>query len=270
MCGNLLWLLALWQLGYRISHIYECSQWYRIFNNHKQLLTDIMISKSNLQEKLVALYLRLNGYMTTGLILHSPNDKAVEGEIDIIGVRFLNHKQPDRVIECAKELEIPNDVRIDIIIGEVKGGKNPLQFNDSVRIYLERVKKLFQWIGISEDKDLDNLVISFMNEIQVKEIQKPSPFPIIRHSDVSIRPILFAPDKTLQKHNQLRFINGKELITFCWNCFRPENRRETCETDYQAMNNWGEQFERLVGYFKNLNIQSPGVIKDIYDHFKVE
>ena len=44
------------------------------------------MKRSELQEKLVALYLRLNRYFTTELIIHSPNAKEVEGEIDIIGV----------------------------------------------------------------------------------------------------------------------------------------------------------------------------------------
>ena len=226
-----------------------------------------MISKSNLQESLVALYLRLNGYTTTGLILHSPNDEAVDGEIDIIGVRFSEHKQPDRIIECSNELEIPNDTRLDIIIGEVKGGKNPLQFNESLRLHTDRVTKLFQWIGICQDEDLNNLATTFMATIQVNEIQKPDPFPIIKYSDISIRPILFAPDKTTQRNNQLKFISGTEMISFCWNCFRPENRRVTCETNYKAINNWGEQFERLVGYFKNRDKNSAGLITDFYDHF---
>lgn len=39
------------------------------------------------------------------------------------------------------------DTRIDIIVGEVKGGKNPLQFNDSLRNYPDRVQKLIRWIG---------------------------------------------------------------------------------------------------------------------------
>ena len=50
--------------------------------------------KSTIQEQLATLYLRLNGYFTTGYIIHtSKND--IEGELDIIGVRFPYHKQDD-------------------------------------------------------------------------------------------------------------------------------------------------------------------------------
>lgn len=235
--------------------------------NCKKLLANM--TRSNLQEKLVALYLRLNGYTTTGLILHSPNESEVEGEIDLIGVRFSGHKQPDRIIDSANEIEIPTDSAIDIIIGEVKGGKNKLQFNESLRLHSHRTKKLFQWLGFCPDDKLDELIKDFMLTIQTKAVQKLEPFPKVRIDNISIRPILFAPDRLLQRDNQPHFINGSQMIDYCWNCFRPETRRETCETNYIAINNWGEQFERLVGYFKNYNLQSPGKITDIYNHFNI-
>lgn len=228
-----------------------------------------MLTKNNLQEKLVALYLRLNGYTTTGLILQSPQDRSVDGEIDIIGVRFSGHKQPDRIIECDASLEIPKDTTADIIIGEVKGGKNPLQFNESVRNYPDRVKRLLQWIGICNDEDLGTMVTELMKHFQHSEDIKVSPFPIIKYKAYSIRPMMFGPDKTVQRDNQLRFINGKIMLDFCWACFRPETRRITCETDYQAISNWGEQFERLIGYFKNPDKTSVGTMADLYLHFKI-
>ncbi len=40
------------------------------------------MTKSNFYEILTMLYLRLNGYFTTGLILHSPEWGQAETEID--------------------------------------------------------------------------------------------------------------------------------------------------------------------------------------------
>jgi hypothetical protein len=74
------------------------------------------MTRSHIQEKLVALYLRLNGYTTSGLILHSPEDESVEGEIDLIGVQFIHHSQPDRIIGCSEELDIPSDSFVDILV----------------------------------------------------------------------------------------------------------------------------------------------------------
>lgn len=225
------------------------------------------MKRSELQEKLVALYLRLNGYFTTGLIIHSPNTKEVEGEIDIIGVRFKGHRQPDREIECSPNLMIPDESEIDIIIGEVKGKKTSLQFNESLRLHPSRVKKLFDWIGCVEyDNDL---IDKFTKIITPKEIQNSSSFDTLTKNNLSIRPILFAPDRKPPRNNQVRFIHGNEIINYCWNCFRPDNQRDECSTDYKAINNWGEQFEQLLGYFKNQDKKDSGDISDLYTHFKI-
>ena len=109
-----------------------------------------------------------------------------------------------------------------------------------------------------------------MDAVQHTEVQHLGPIPRILYKDISIRPLIFAPDKTSQRKNQIKFINGPELINFCWKCFRPENRRETCETNYKSVNNWGEQFERLVGYFKDHNKQNAGNINELYVHFNIK
>ena len=228
------------------------------------------MKKSALQEKLVALYLRLNGYLTTGLIIHSPNDTEVEGEIDIIGVRFRGHSQPDRIIDCSGILEIPNDSEIDIIIGEVKGRKQKLQFNESLWRYPDRLKKLFKWIGIFDEKEMKDIIDEFIQIITPREIQSSKAFPVISKNNITIRPILFAPDRPLPRINQIKYIHRSELINYCWECFRPENRRNTCETNYKAVNNWGEQFERLVGFFKDKDKLKPDNINELYEHFNIE
>ena len=50
--------------------------------------------ESNIQENLVKLYLRLNGYFTTGFIIHS-NKNKIKSEIDNISIRFPNNTQND-------------------------------------------------------------------------------------------------------------------------------------------------------------------------------
>ena len=76
------------------------------------------MTKSELQEQLVRLFLRLNGYLTSGLIIHSSQKGNNKTELDIVAVRFPNHKQIDRRVECSKYMDYPTD-SIDIIIGEV-------------------------------------------------------------------------------------------------------------------------------------------------------
>lgn len=73
--------------------------------------------KSTIQEQLATLYLRLNGYFTTGYIIHS-GEKKIEGELDILAVRFPLHKQDDTEHNSSEYLELAEN--IDIIIAEVK------------------------------------------------------------------------------------------------------------------------------------------------------
>ncbi len=233
-----------------------------------------MSKKSQLQEKLAALYLRLNGYFSTGLIIQSAKDNNVDGEVDIIGVRFRNHRQEDRLIECSKYLDIPTDSKIDVIIGEVKGQDEKLQFNPSIRENDDRRYKLLTWLGFLEDKDIEKINEELRTKIQTKEINSSEKFERIDYSIgnsiISIRPILFAPDQPKPRHNQVKFINGQQMIDFCWECFRPESRRIPCETDYRSIDAWGEQFEDLVRYFKQKAKSERGTINDLYECFEIE
>ena len=72
--------------------------------------------RSTIQEQLATLYLRLNGYFTTGYIIHS-NEKKITGELDIVAVRFPFHHQDDTEHNSSEFLEIPKN--IDLVIAEV-------------------------------------------------------------------------------------------------------------------------------------------------------
>jgi hypothetical protein len=205
------------------------------------------MSKSRLQEKLVALYLRLNGYFTSGLIIHSSQDYNIDGEIDIVGVRFCNHRQEDRLIECSEYLCIPKDSKIDIIIGEVKGQDTKLQFNKSIRENDDRRYKLLTWLGFLEDKDIEKINEELNLRVQTKEINSSEKFERIdypyENGTISIRPMLFAPDQPAPRINQVKFVSGQEMIDFCWECFIPENRRDPCETNYRSLDAWGSNLK---------------------------
>jgi hypothetical protein len=52
--------------------------------------------KSDVHEILTMLYLRLNGYFTTGLILHSPERGQARTDIDCLAVHHPYHRQSER------------------------------------------------------------------------------------------------------------------------------------------------------------------------------
>lgn len=233
------------------------------------------MNKSELQERLVTLYLRLNGYFSTSLIIHSAVEHNVDGQVDIIGIRFRNHKQEDRIIDCSTYLDIPKNSFIDVIIGEVKGGsgKNSLQFNESIRTHEDRRYKLLTWLGFLNDEDIQTVNKQLEAVIQTKEINHSDNFERIDYDggtvSISIRPILFAPDKNQPRSNQIKFVHGQEMLDFIWSCFRPENRRDPCETNY-PITNWGEQFENLVSYFKQHDKIEVGNMQELYIFFGIK
>jgi len=242
---------------------------YFIMNNN----TENKMTKSELQEKLTALYLRLNGYFTTGFIIHSSKDTKVDGEIDVLGVRFSNHQQKDRVISCSKFLDIPKDSKIDLIIGEVKGGKEKLQFNKSLRENDDRRYKLLTWLGFINDNDIPKIDNELSEKIATKKVNDSITFERIDYQSdlglISIRPIIFAPDKLHPRKNQVKYIGGQTMLDFCLACFNPVKKRPTCETDYWSIDNWGEQFESLVRYFKLIEKNKDVNMNELYKHFKI-
>jgi hypothetical protein len=114
------------------------------------------MNKGELQEVIATLYMRLNGYFTSGLIVHHPDTGKNLTDVDVLAVRFPWHVQPDRQVGPSPELEC-TETEIDIIIGEVKSIGQPLQFNASVRDSPEAVCRILQWTGAFEQQEIAGL-----------------------------------------------------------------------------------------------------------------
>jgi hypothetical protein len=227
------------------------------------------MTKQNIQENLVKLFLRLNGYFTTGLIIHSSTFGSNQTELDSVAVRFPFHTQPDRLIDCCQYLQIPKKT-IDIIIGEVKSGNEKIQFNKALRNNENSLEKLVDWLGLFDDDEKTIVVNKLKSAIKPKEKNIPDNFPTIifqgKSGFYSIRLIIFSLDKSEPSHNQPRFVFGQLMLDFIWDCFRPQNIRESCSTTYN-LNMWGHSLLPIVEYFKDKNKESVGTMKDYYKHF---
>jgi len=95
----------------------------------------IVITEKHIQESLVTLYLRLNGYFTSGHIVHAtPDDLSVRErtEIDIFALRLPYSREPETGNPPSDYLQVENGI-LDIIVGEVKSGRKPIQFNLGIR-----------------------------------------------------------------------------------------------------------------------------------------
>lgn len=104
-----------------------------------RMLTDK--ERSQLQERLVKLYLRLNGYFSDGFIVHHDINSRISLE-DILGVRFPNHSESEREAGLCSRLQLNDSNNIDILIGEVKSNGVSLRFNNTISTNIEVLRKI--------------------------------------------------------------------------------------------------------------------------------
>jgi hypothetical protein len=232
---------------------------------------------SDFQEQLAALYFRLNGYLVSGFIIHAPEGETNEkgehrssrGDIDLLAVRFPHNAEPEREIETSKYLGTSKD-RIDFVICEVKGGKQPLQFNNKLRTEHEAVRSVLRWLGFIEEEKIEQILKDIIILLSTDYPKNPSTFRehIIPDTNFKIRAILFAPDrkKPTQK-NQDRYIYSDEIMSYFWKCFRPLAKRNLCQV-YYDFGLWGAH-EKIVRYFKEKEGSDPGNITDLYELFQL-
>lgn len=223
--------------------------------------------KSDIQESLTKLYLRLNGYFTTGYIIHSSLNR-IESEVDTVAVRFPFHKQDDTEHNSSAYLEIPNN--IDIIICEVKSKGKSLQFNKSLR-NLDNIEpwiKILLWTGIIISDDAKYIANTLAELVQTKENSElthfkstdciNTPFGII-----TIRPILFSPER-INLHNADKFVSWSEINSFIEECLCPQLPRQFCGTSYDYTA-WGLGLNEIVKVYKDRRATEKFTsIEDLY------
>lgn len=229
--------------------------------------------QSTIQENLCTLYLRLNGYLTTGLILHDKREYKQKGEIDLLAIRFPWHSQDETEHNSSPYLEVPTI--IDCIIGEVKSKGMPLQFNDalSTENEIEGWEKLLKWFGFVPAENIDRFARA-MNHLVVP-IEMDTRKNFLTHFEdtafgqISIRSILFSPER-ITPHNEPKFIHWTELNNFIWECLCPTpGSRDLCGTRYD-FDLWGIGLKEIVRAYKRR--QKTGQkfqdIKDLYEELK--
>lgn len=208
--------------------------------------------KSIVQENLSKLYLRLNGYFSAGFIIHS-DEKKINGEIDIIAVKFPYHSQNYTEHNSSPFLEVPNT--IDVIVGEVKGYGQQLKFNKALRDIdlIESWHQILNWIGIFKNEVVNEISIKMNQLVQpienshlenLKSLEVLSDF-----GKVNIRPILFSPE-SVNINNADKYINWIEINDFLWLCLCPDSERVECGTRYD-FTAWGNELFELVKAYKD-------------------
>lgn len=226
-------------------------------------MKDIEKAKSRITEDLAILYLRLNGYFTTGFMLHSPEVGKIQTEIDCIGVRFPHSAEYERGIGPDAFLN-PSAAHIDLVLCEVKRGKEPLQFNKAVRKDVERFERVLRWAGLFTDVQIEQLALEVMRVLTPQAVASVTIPEVIFQDRVRIRGLVFAPDRDVaaRKPTQPFFVGGDKIFDYAWRCLCPRAPRLSCATVYDYTS-WG-YLEPIVRYFKEHGGESAGTVDDLF------
>ncbi len=231
------------------------------------------MDRSDVQETLVHLYLRLNGYFVSGYIIHAPHGAATE--LDVLAVRFPRHEEPEREILCSAHLTVPAD-RIDFIVGEVKGGADNVNFNARFRNDPAALRSVLQRFGAFPCEEIDRAVAAIPQLLNPTHLRRASSFPEIelalwgyaRSHRAKLRFVPFAAEQARATAGTRPYIFQDDMISFVWDCFRPERRRIDCDVRYN-FELWGPQFVRMVQSFKDTTRTTLPTLVDLYTAYGI-
>lgn len=226
------------------------------------------MDKSDIQETLVSLYLRLNGYFVSGFIVHASRGAATE--VDIIAVRFRNHREPQREVPCCPYLRIPPDCT-DFIIGEVKGGRHNINFNSRFRTDQSAIRAVLERIGAFASGEIERLSREVPRVLEPEKVRNSKSFPSFAVCDgaAQLRFILFAPDQLRKEDDDRPYVFGSDLLAYARDCFRPKQQRVLCDVHYNY-DLWGPQFTEIVRYFKDPSQSFHGGMRELYARYESE
>lgn len=231
----------------------------------------IVITPKHIQESLVTLYLRLNGYFTSGHIVHAmPDNLAVreKTEIDVFALRLPYSREPETGNSLSEYLHVENGI-LDVIVGEVKSGREPIQFNPGIRDSENMMSALRRAGFTDNDEVLYKVARTLTNQMIPKPINEPEtrieitfdPSEDILYP-TRIRPVLFHLGRKAPNRNQAWFVGYQEIMNFIWRCLRKEFQPDGCQREYDYVL-WGPVIESIVDYFKSENRTEPGTPEDL-------
>jgi len=220
-------------------------------------------------EKIVNLYLRLKGYITTNLIIHSDTQGSLNSELDILAIRMPFHLQIDRQVDLIDYLESSTE-SIEIIIADVKNTTdiNSLKFNKGLRTNNESIEKLIDWIGISNVKN--DLIDKFRYSLNLNKLSKNNGYEIFNETtsigNFTFKFTFFCPSLPIWNGKGFKYVHGDEMINFIWECLNTKNIVDSCSRKYNFQN-WNN-YEEYIRFFKEA--ETKITIDDFEQHFKLK
>jgi hypothetical protein len=219
--------------------------------------------RSNIQEALLQLYLRLNGYFVSGFIVHSPEHGKNVTQVDALAVRHPFNKEPGRVIGPSPFL---NPKGTDLLICEVKSRNQQLQFNEPLRESNDAIKDVLRWAGLFDDEETTRIAGELKTLLQPATSAPKAERGVQGAREVTVRPLLCSPERRGCRPNQPWFLCGGEIFSFIAKCLNPEIARESCSARYDTKL-WG-WLSPLVDYFKQRAVggEMPDLYRFLQDH----
>lgn len=220
--------------------------------------------KPEINEALATLYLRLNGYFTTGLIIHSARWGENRTEADCLAIRHPNHSQPDREVPSSPFLQIEPGV-VDILVVEVKSLPADLRFNPRMQDD-EAIRAMLRWVGVLDEATIDKVAPRFRDLL--RDDADPSARRLgVDHENVRVRALLCCPQLSEADAGERWCLAASEILSFADECFNPPVRRQECSTRYN-FRQWGSAFAPIVQFLKGSQ-NGPRKIEELYRHFGV-
>lgn len=215
--------------------------------------------KADVQETLAALYLRLNGYFTTGLIVHSPTWGQSRTEIDCLAVRLPYHSQAERGLDTAKFLDTAEGTT-DLVLCEVKGDPTQLRFNASITEDREAVPAILRWSGVFHESQIGAVADRF-RPFLADNVPVETARAGLMEGAFRVRALLCCPVSSTPMNDRW-ILTGDEIFGHVSSCLAPTEKRSSCSTRYNFAQ-WGHPFASVVRCFKEAS--SP-TLDDLYDY----
>ncbi|MGH6937390.1 hypothetical protein [Hypericibacter sp.] len=216
------------------------------------------MNASEVYVALATLYLRLCGYFTTGLILHSSKRGQNIGEIDCLAIRHPWHNQSARMVDLPPFLDI-RDGLIDLILCEVKSSAPA--FNEPIRDEAN-IADVLRWAGVLPEAEI--LFVASKLAILLADSADPNAARAgIVEGNVRARALLCCPP--LKEEPRLWCLTGAEIFRFIHFCMDTSNAPPTCARRY-AYELWGEPYSQIVRWFKETRRPESRTLESLCQH----
>ncbi|PYR18826.1 MAG: hypothetical protein DMF94_18490 [Acidobacteria bacterium] len=118
----------------------------------------------DLPEAVTALYLRLNGFFTSGLVLHSETKGLAKSDIDCLAVWHPFHDQSEREVDTDPFLEL--GARRELLLCEIKSSNAALSFNEPLRTDPTALDSVLRWSGLVPPAQINETVERLLPHLQ--------------------------------------------------------------------------------------------------------